>query len=161
MCFCLNCGSLFQQKLKCTVHIIDLLFKPQLKNIISPFWSMFKLCLCSQTVGCVSQVPRKSVYDQLNQILISDERLPESIILINTVEWQGQVGAFLYTAPLHLLHLQFGFRRAFLGCISGRDFGSNPFLLCSSTSPTCSTNKPSLLCPPAPLLTFKPLSILL
>uniref|UniRef100_A0A8D0D4W8 Phosphofurin acidic cluster sorting protein 2-like n=1 Tax=Sander lucioperca TaxID=283035 RepID=A0A8D0D4W8_SANLU len=35
-------------------------------------------------------VPRKSVYDQLNQILISDERLPESIILINTMEWQGQ-----------------------------------------------------------------------
>lgn len=37
------------------------------------------------------KVPRKSVYDQLNQILISDERLPESIILINTMEWQGQV----------------------------------------------------------------------
>ncbi|RXN17884.1 phosphofurin acidic cluster sorting 2-like isoform X2 [Labeo rohita] len=31
-----------------------------------------------------AQVPRKSVYDQLNQILISDERLPENIILINT-----------------------------------------------------------------------------
>uniref|UniRef100_A0A8C2WVL4 Phosphofurin acidic cluster sorting protein 2-like n=1 Tax=Cyclopterus lumpus TaxID=8103 RepID=A0A8C2WVL4_CYCLU len=47
---------------------------------------------CAQTLGFsfVSQVPRKSVYDQLNQILISDERLPESIILINTVEWQGQ-----------------------------------------------------------------------
>uniref|UniRef100_A0A673IUF2 Phosphofurin acidic cluster sorting protein 1-like n=1 Tax=Sinocyclocheilus rhinocerous TaxID=307959 RepID=A0A673IUF2_9TELE len=37
-----------------------------------------------------AQVPRKSVYDQLNQILISDERLPENIILINTVDWQGQ-----------------------------------------------------------------------
>ncbi|CAB1344777.1 unnamed protein product [Coregonus sp. 'balchen'] len=36
------------------------------------------------------QVPRKSVYDQLNQILISDEQLPESIILINTIDWQGQ-----------------------------------------------------------------------
>uniref|UniRef100_A0A674A1U8 Si:ch211-126j24.1 n=1 Tax=Salmo trutta TaxID=8032 RepID=A0A674A1U8_SALTR len=35
-------------------------------------------------------VPRKSVYDQLNQILISDEQLPESIILINTTDWQGQ-----------------------------------------------------------------------
>uniref|UniRef100_A0A8C5N6D8 Phosphofurin acidic cluster sorting protein 2-like n=1 Tax=Gouania willdenowi TaxID=441366 RepID=A0A8C5N6D8_GOUWI len=44
----------------------------------------------------VSQsVPRKSVYDQLNQILISDERLPESIILINTMEWQGQYVAEL------------------------------------------------------------------
>uniref|UniRef100_H2RNL1 Phosphofurin acidic cluster sorting protein 2-like n=1 Tax=Takifugu rubripes TaxID=31033 RepID=H2RNL1_TAKRU len=40
-------------------------------------------------------VPRKSVYDQLNQILISDERLPESIILINTMEWQGQYVAEL------------------------------------------------------------------
>ncbi|KAJ8264215.1 hypothetical protein GJAV_G00146590 [Gymnothorax javanicus] len=37
-----------------------------------------------------AQVPRKSVYDQLNQILISDEQLPESIILINTMDWQGQ-----------------------------------------------------------------------
>ncbi|XP_048104742.1 phosphofurin acidic cluster sorting protein 2 isoform X2 [Alosa alosa] len=36
------------------------------------------------------QVPRKSVYDQLNQILNSDETLPESIILINTTDWQGQ-----------------------------------------------------------------------
>uniref|UniRef100_A0A8C6V8S5 Phosphofurin acidic cluster sorting protein 2 n=1 Tax=Naja naja TaxID=35670 RepID=A0A8C6V8S5_NAJNA len=37
-----------------------------------------------------SQVPRKSVYDQLNQILVSDEQLPESIILVNITEWQGQ-----------------------------------------------------------------------
>uniref|UniRef100_A0A8C1NNT8 Si:ch211-126j24.1 n=1 Tax=Cyprinus carpio TaxID=7962 RepID=A0A8C1NNT8_CYPCA len=35
-------------------------------------------------------VPRKSVYDQLNQILNSDEHLPENIILINTTDWQGQ-----------------------------------------------------------------------
>uniref|UniRef100_A0A8C2YYB6 Phosphofurin acidic cluster sorting protein 2 n=1 Tax=Cyclopterus lumpus TaxID=8103 RepID=A0A8C2YYB6_CYCLU len=46
---------------------------------------------CSPDSRLMAQVPRKSVYDQLNQILISDERLPESIILINTVEWQGQV----------------------------------------------------------------------
>ncbi|XP_069464998.1 phosphofurin acidic cluster sorting protein 2-like isoform X2 [Ambystoma mexicanum] len=37
-----------------------------------------------------NQVPRKSVYDQLNQILVSDEQLPESIILISISEWQGQ-----------------------------------------------------------------------
>ncbi|KAJ8378818.1 hypothetical protein AAFF_G00233870 [Aldrovandia affinis] len=37
-----------------------------------------------------AQVPRKSVYDQLNQILICDEQLPESIILVNTADWQGQ-----------------------------------------------------------------------
>lgn len=42
-------------------------------------------------VYIVLQVPRKSVYDQLNQILNSDEQLPESIILINTTDWQGQV----------------------------------------------------------------------
>uniref|UniRef100_A0A671PNY2 Phosphofurin acidic cluster sorting protein 2-like n=1 Tax=Sinocyclocheilus anshuiensis TaxID=1608454 RepID=A0A671PNY2_9TELE len=48
-----------------------------------------------------SQVPRKSVYDQLNQILISDERLPENIILINTVDWQGQ-----YVAEVLQKHAQ-------------------------------------------------------
>ncbi|XP_025067652.1 phosphofurin acidic cluster sorting protein 2-like isoform X1 [Alligator sinensis] len=37
-----------------------------------------------------TQAPRKSVYDQLNQILVSDEQLPESIILVNAAEWQGQ-----------------------------------------------------------------------
>uniref|UniRef100_A0A671PG99 Phosphofurin acidic cluster sorting protein 2-like n=1 Tax=Sinocyclocheilus anshuiensis TaxID=1608454 RepID=A0A671PG99_9TELE len=50
---------------------------------------------------CVVQVPRKSVYDQLNQILISDERLPENIILINTVDWQGQ-----YVAEVLQKHAQ-------------------------------------------------------
>ncbi|KAL2082816.1 hypothetical protein ACEWY4_020589 [Coilia grayii] len=52
---------------------------------------------CSPETRLVTQVPRKSVYDQLNQILISDERLPESIILINTMDWQGQyVGELLH-----------------------------------------------------------------
>ncbi|NXL38016.1 PACS1 protein, partial [Glaucidium brasilianum] len=37
-----------------------------------------------------TQVPQKSVYDQLNQILVSDEQLPESIVLVNVAEWQGQ-----------------------------------------------------------------------
>ncbi|XP_014914545.1 phosphofurin acidic cluster sorting protein 2-like isoform X1 [Poecilia latipinna] len=50
---------------------------------------------CSPDSRLIAQVPRKSVYDQLNQILISDERLPESIILINTTEWQGQYVADL------------------------------------------------------------------
>ncbi|XP_078262346.1 phosphofurin acidic cluster sorting protein 2 isoform X2 [Rhinoraja longicauda] len=36
------------------------------------------------------KIPRKTVYDQLNHILISDEQLPENIILINTSDWQGQ-----------------------------------------------------------------------
>uniref|UniRef100_A0A8C1X4Z6 Phosphofurin acidic cluster sorting protein 1 n=1 Tax=Cyprinus carpio TaxID=7962 RepID=A0A8C1X4Z6_CYPCA len=33
---------------------------------------------------------RKAVYDQLNQILFSDAALPESLILINGTDWQGQ-----------------------------------------------------------------------
>ncbi|XP_069744104.1 phosphofurin acidic cluster sorting protein 2 isoform X1 [Narcine bancroftii] len=45
---------------------------------------------CLANTSLHSQVPRKSVYDQLNQILISDEQLPESIILVNTTDWQGQ-----------------------------------------------------------------------
>ncbi|KAM5239838.1 phosphofurin acidic cluster sorting protein 2 isoform 12-T12 [Hipposideros larvatus] len=36
------------------------------------------------------QIPRKTVYDQLNHILISDDQLPENIILVNTADWQGQ-----------------------------------------------------------------------
>lgn len=39
---------------------------------------------------CHLQIPRKTVYDQLNHILISDNHLPDSIILINTSDWQGQ-----------------------------------------------------------------------
>lgn len=41
-------------------------------------------------VVCV-QVARKSVLDQLNHILFSDDQIPESIILISTTDWQGQV----------------------------------------------------------------------
>lgn len=52
----------------------------------------------------VLKVPRKSVYDQLNQILISDERLPESIILINTMEWQGQVCVFDFVLICFFIH---------------------------------------------------------
>ncbi|XP_011376038.1 phosphofurin acidic cluster sorting protein 2 [Pteropus vampyrus] len=36
------------------------------------------------------QIPRKTVYDQLNHILVSDDQLPEHIILVNTSDWQGQ-----------------------------------------------------------------------
>lgn len=31
------------------------------------------------------------MYDQLNQILLSDSALPESLILVNGTDWQGQV----------------------------------------------------------------------
>ena len=37
------------------------------------------------------QVARKSVLDQLNHILFSDDLIPDAIILINTTDWQGQV----------------------------------------------------------------------
>uniref|UniRef100_A0A8C9XNP2 Phosphofurin acidic cluster sorting protein 1 n=1 Tax=Sander lucioperca TaxID=283035 RepID=A0A8C9XNP2_SANLU len=33
---------------------------------------------------------RKAVYDQLNHILLSDSALPESLILVNATDWQGQ-----------------------------------------------------------------------
>lgn len=33
------------------------------------------------------------MYDQLNHILVSDDQLPEHIILVNTSDWQGQVGS--------------------------------------------------------------------
>ncbi|KAJ8007530.1 hypothetical protein DPEC_G00094980 [Dallia pectoralis] len=44
----------------------------------------------SPDLGHNSQVLRKAVYDQLNQILLSDAGLPESLILINGTDWQGQ-----------------------------------------------------------------------
>ncbi|KAM6939565.1 phosphofurin acidic cluster sorting protein 1-like [Xenentodon cancila] len=37
-----------------------------------------------------AQVVRKAVLDQLNNILFSEDQLPDSIILINTSDWQGQ-----------------------------------------------------------------------
>ncbi|KAJ8265992.1 hypothetical protein GJAV_G00123890 [Gymnothorax javanicus] len=44
----------------------------------------------SPELGYTPQVPRKAVYDQLNQILLSDTALPESLILVNSSDWQGQ-----------------------------------------------------------------------
>ncbi|XP_070806814.1 phosphofurin acidic cluster sorting protein 1 isoform X2 [Pituophis catenifer annectens] len=46
--------------------------------------------LCHST-----QIPRKVVYDQLNHILVSDAALPENVILVNAVDWQGQYVADL------------------------------------------------------------------
>uniref|UniRef100_A0A8C2I6B9 Phosphofurin acidic cluster sorting protein 1a n=1 Tax=Cyprinus carpio TaxID=7962 RepID=A0A8C2I6B9_CYPCA len=37
------------------------------------------------------QMPRKIVYDQLNQILLSDSTLPDSLILVNGSDWQGHL----------------------------------------------------------------------
>uniref|UniRef100_A0A8C4HAN6 Phosphofurin acidic cluster sorting protein 1 n=1 Tax=Dicentrarchus labrax TaxID=13489 RepID=A0A8C4HAN6_DICLA len=44
--------------------------------------------LCELWIVCLL---RKVVYDQLNQILLSDSALPESLILVNGTDWQGQV----------------------------------------------------------------------
>ncbi|XP_039219065.1 phosphofurin acidic cluster sorting protein 1 isoform X4 [Crotalus tigris] len=49
----------------------------------------------SPDLGHSTQIPRKVVYDQLNQILISDAALPENVILVNAVDWQGQYVADL------------------------------------------------------------------
>ncbi|XP_053334826.1 phosphofurin acidic cluster sorting protein 1a isoform X4 [Clarias gariepinus] len=44
----------------------------------------------SPELSLTPQMPRKIVYDQLNQILVSDTTLPDSLILINSSDWQGQ-----------------------------------------------------------------------
>ncbi|XP_051537573.1 phosphofurin acidic cluster sorting protein 1-like isoform X3 [Myxocyprinus asiaticus] len=44
----------------------------------------------SPELSFTPQMPRKIVYDQLNQILLSDNTLPDSLILVNGSEWQGQ-----------------------------------------------------------------------
>uniref|UniRef100_A0A8D3DQS3 Phosphofurin acidic cluster sorting protein 1 n=1 Tax=Scophthalmus maximus TaxID=52904 RepID=A0A8D3DQS3_SCOMX len=44
----------------------------------------------SPELGHSTPVLRKAVYDQLNQILLSDSGLPESLILVNGTDWQGQ-----------------------------------------------------------------------
>ncbi|KAA0722962.1 Phosphofurin acidic cluster sorting protein 1 [Triplophysa tibetana] len=44
----------------------------------------------SPELGHSTQVLRKAVYDQLNQILLSDTALPESLILVNGTDWQGK-----------------------------------------------------------------------
>ncbi|XP_036961597.1 phosphofurin acidic cluster sorting protein 1-like isoform X2 [Acanthopagrus latus] len=47
------------------------------------------------------QVARKSVLDQLNHILFSDDLIPDAIILINTTDWQGQyLSELLFDQPI-------------------------------------------------------------
>ncbi|KAM8879189.1 LOW QUALITY PROTEIN: phosphofurin acidic cluster sorting protein 1-like [Spinachia spinachia] len=47
------------------------------------------------------QVARKSVLDQLNHILFSDDQIPDSIILINIKDWQGQyLAELLFDQPI-------------------------------------------------------------
>uniref|UniRef100_A0A673C8N7 Uncharacterized protein n=1 Tax=Sphaeramia orbicularis TaxID=375764 RepID=A0A673C8N7_9TELE len=49
----------------------------------------------------VRLVARKSVLDQLNHILFSDDQIPESVILINTTDWQGQyLSELLFDQPI-------------------------------------------------------------
>uniref|UniRef100_A0A8C9VCK7 Phosphofurin acidic cluster sorting protein 1a n=1 Tax=Scleropages formosus TaxID=113540 RepID=A0A8C9VCK7_SCLFO len=50
----------------------------------------------SPELGHPTQAPRRAMYDQLNQVLVSDAALPESLILVNGGDWQGQyVGELL------------------------------------------------------------------
>uniref|UniRef100_A0A8C1PTV8 Phosphofurin acidic cluster sorting protein 1a n=1 Tax=Cyprinus carpio TaxID=7962 RepID=A0A8C1PTV8_CYPCA len=46
---------------------------------------------CSHSKDKLSPMPRKIVYDQLNQILLSDSTLPDSLILVNGSDWQGHL----------------------------------------------------------------------
>uniref|UniRef100_A0A673IKL5 Phosphofurin acidic cluster sorting protein 1-like n=1 Tax=Sinocyclocheilus rhinocerous TaxID=307959 RepID=A0A673IKL5_9TELE len=43
----------------------------------------------SPELSLTPQMTRKIVYDQLNQILLSDSTLPDSLILVNGSDWQG------------------------------------------------------------------------
>uniref|UniRef100_A0A8B9HJJ7 Phosphofurin acidic cluster sorting protein 1 n=1 Tax=Astyanax mexicanus TaxID=7994 RepID=A0A8B9HJJ7_ASTMX len=45
----------------------------------------------SPELSLTPQMPRKIVYDQLNQILVSDTSLPDNLILVNGSDWQGQL----------------------------------------------------------------------
>lgn len=40
--------------------------------------------------GSQLQILRKTTYNQLNHVLISDDQLPENILLLNTSDWQEQ-----------------------------------------------------------------------
>ncbi|XP_069773238.1 phosphofurin acidic cluster sorting protein 2-like isoform X3 [Narcine bancroftii] len=67
------------------------------------------------------QIPRKTVYDQLNHILISDEQLPENIILINTSDWQGQYVSELlqkHNLPIVCTHSSADIQAAFTTIVS-------------------------------------------
>lgn len=77
-----------------SVHCLDLDTLDQVKRWPSDSTHMVLTVL---TLHCASvqQILRKAVYDQLNQILLSDAALPESLILVNGSEWQGQVRVHL------------------------------------------------------------------
>uniref|UniRef100_A0A665T446 Uncharacterized protein n=1 Tax=Echeneis naucrates TaxID=173247 RepID=A0A665T446_ECHNA len=53
------------------------------------------------TVICLIFQVRKSVLDQLNHVLFSEDQIPESMILINTTDWQGQyLSEVLFDQPI-------------------------------------------------------------
>lgn len=86
----------------------------------------------------LSQIPRKTVYDQLNHILVSDNQLPDSIILINTSDWQGQVrnkhsGCATVKFPFVFSHLFFH--------VSFFSFPSFSQICCKTT--TCRSSAPA------------------
>uniref|UniRef100_A0A665T249 Uncharacterized protein n=1 Tax=Echeneis naucrates TaxID=173247 RepID=A0A665T249_ECHNA len=50
---------------------------------------------------CLIFQVRKSVLDQLNHVLFSEDQIPESMILINTTDWQGQyLSEVLFDQPI-------------------------------------------------------------
>uniref|UniRef100_A0A673CBZ1 Uncharacterized protein n=1 Tax=Sphaeramia orbicularis TaxID=375764 RepID=A0A673CBZ1_9TELE len=67
----------------------------------SPWQQMLDLCFFHWMLCVCLQVARKSVLDQLNHILFSDDQIPESVILINTTDWQGQyLSELLFDQPI-------------------------------------------------------------
>lgn len=42
------------------------------------------------------QLPKHSLSDQLTTALLSNDQIPENVLLVNTAEWQGQVTHFIF-----------------------------------------------------------------
>ena len=60
------------------------------------------------------QLPQVTLNEQLSNVLTGDSEIPESILLINTSEWQGQVSYHLINGTLsHEYHL---IRVGFFSC---------------------------------------------
>ena len=57
------------------------------------------------------QVPKSTITEQLSVCFPPEDPLPTSILLVNTSEWQGQVGCyfvwciFVYVMYMHLLYI--------------------------------------------------------
>uniref|UniRef100_A0A3Q3N486 Phosphofurin acidic cluster sorting protein 1-like n=1 Tax=Mastacembelus armatus TaxID=205130 RepID=A0A3Q3N486_9TELE len=84
----MNLTFVIKDEAKCCFNLLanSLIAKLKSANVI------FHLRAKTSEAECVFvfQGVRKSVLDQLNRILHRDDQIPESVILINSTDWQGQ-----------------------------------------------------------------------